>query len=131
MSDEQQAKRRGTVLPPALGTPSAVGGEEAPVEAVRAIAALLGRAALPTGTRVPADGVVLNATRAQSNDMQPSEEEQLRGDREVSIAGAIAALSDEADSALRDARKRQRRAQRRVEEVLERISAEVPDALSS
>ena len=51
MSDEQQNTRRKVVLPPvdaALRTPRATAsGEEAPIEAVRAIAALLGRTAAP------------------------------------------------------------------------------------
>ena len=40
MSDASRAKRRSVPLPPALSTPSAAQGEAAPVEAVRAIAAL-------------------------------------------------------------------------------------------
>ncbi|MFM8690534.1 MAG: hypothetical protein ACKODF_05250, partial [Candidatus Limnocylindrus sp.] len=55
----------------------------------------------------------------------------LRGDREVLITGSVATLSAEAYEAVRDARTRQRRAVRRVEEVLERLSSDAPDELST
>jgi hypothetical protein len=54
-----------------------------------------------------------------------------RGDREVLITGSVATLSDDAYEAVRDARKRQRRAVKRVEEVLERLSSDAPDGLST
>lgn len=60
-----------------------------------------------------------------------AEEATLRGDREVLITGSVATLSDDAYEAVRDARKRQRRAIKRVEEVLERLSSDAPDALST
>lgn len=127
MSDKSRATRRSVPLPPALSTPSAVQGEEAPVEAVRAIAALLGRAALPDPTSRPG-----SAPRATAPlDAASGNEETLRGDREVLIAGSVATLSDDADDAVRDAQRRQRRASRRVQEVLERLSSEAPDGLST
>jgi hypothetical protein len=49
----------------------------------------------------------------------------------VLIAGSVATLSDDADDAVRDAQRRHRRASKRVQEVLERLSSEAPDALST
>jgi hypothetical protein len=121
MSDEQQNTRRKVVLPPvdaALRTPRATASEEeAPVEAVRAIAALLGRAATP-GRRAAAPPEVAEPTIS------------VIGDREVQIQGVIGALNDEQDAEFRVARKRLKRAQRHVEEVLERLAAATPDGLS-
>jgi hypothetical protein len=121
MSDEQQNTRRKVVLPPvdaALRTPRATAtGEEAPVEAVRAIAALLGRAAAP-GRRATAAPEVAESTAS------------VIGDREVQIQGVIGALNDREYAEVRDARKRLKRAQRHVEEVLERLAAATPDGLS-
>ena len=121
MSDEQQNTRRKVVLPPvdaALRTPRATAsGEEAPVEAVRAIAALLGRAAAP-GRRAAAAPEVAETTAS------------VIGDREVQIQGIIGALNGEQEAEFRDARKRLKRAQRHVEEVLERHAAATPDGLS-
>ena len=127
MSDASRAKRRSVPLPPALSTPSAVQGEDAPVEAVRAIAALLGRAALPG----PKSRLSPTPRPAASPDAASNDEATLRGDREVFITGSVAILSDDADDAVRDAQKRQRRASRQVQEVLERLSSEAPDALST
>jgi hypothetical protein len=85
MSDEQQNTRRKVVLPPvdaALRTPRATAsGEEAPIEAVRAIAALLGRAATP-GRRAAAAPEVAEPTV------------NVIGDREVQIQGVVGALTD-------------------------------------
>ena len=121
MSDEQQSTRRKVVLPPvdaALRTPRATASEEeAPVEAVRAIAALLGRAAAP-GRRAAAAPEVAETTVS------------VIGDREVQIQGVIGALNDREYAEVRDARKRLKRAQRHVEEVLERLAAATPDGLS-
>ena len=121
MSDELQNTRRKVVLPPvdaALRTPRATAsGEEAPIEAVRAIAALLGRAATP-GRRAAAAPEVAEPTVS------------VIGDREVQIQGVIGALNDEQEAEFRDARKRLKRAQRQVEEVLERLAAATPDGLS-
>ena len=121
MSDEQQNTRRKVVLPPvdaALRTPRATASEEeAPVEAVRAIAALLGRAAAPGRRAAVAPKVAETAV-------------SVIGDREVQIQGVIGALNDEQDAEFRDARKRLKRAERRVEEVLERLAAATPDGLS-
>ena len=121
MSDEQQNRRRKVVLPPvdaALRTPRATASEEeAPVEAVRAIAALLGRAAAP-GRRAAAAPEVAAPTVS------------VIGDREVQIQGVIGALNDREYAEVRDARKQLKRAQRRVEEVLERLAAATPDGLS-
>jgi len=121
MSDDQQGKRRKVVLPPvdaALRTPRATAtGEEAPVEAVRAIAALLGRAATPRRRAAAAPEVAETALSAI-------------GDRDVQIEGVIGALNDEQEAEFRDARKRLKRAQRHVEEVLERLAAATPDGLS-
>jgi hypothetical protein len=121
MSDEQQNTRRKVVLPPvdaALRTPRATASEEeAPVEAVRAIAALLGRAAAP-GRRAAAAPEVAETTVS------------VIGDREVQIQGVIGALNDREYAEVRDARKRLKRAQRHVEEVLERLAAATPDGLS-
>ena len=121
MSDEQQNTRRKVVLPPvdaALRTPRATAsGEEAPIEAVRAIAALLGRAAAPGRRAAAAPEVAETAVG-------------VIGDREVQIQGVIGALNDEQDAEFRDARKRLKRAERRVEEVLERLAAATPDGLS-
>ena len=121
MSDELQNTRRKVVLPPvdaALRTPRATASEEeAPVEAVRAIAALLGRAATP-GRRAAATLEVAEPTVS------------VIGDREVQIQGIIGALNDEQEAEFRDARKRLKRAQRHVEEVLERLAAATPDGLS-
>jgi hypothetical protein len=121
MSDEQQNTRRKVVLPPvdaALRTPRATASEEeAPVEAVRAIAALLGRAAAP-GRRAAAPPEIAETAVG------------VIGDREVQIQGVIGALNDEQEAEFRDARKRLKRAQRRVEEVLERLAAATPDGLS-
>lgn len=129
MSDASRAKRTRVPLPPALSTPQAAQGEAAPVEAVRAIAALLGRAALPGSasgpTSRPAARKETHVEREGEVDATP------RGDREVLITGSVATLSDEAYEAVRDARKRQRRAVRRVEEVLERLSSDAPDGLST
>ena len=121
MSDEQQGTRRKVVLPPidaALRTPRATASEEeAPVEAVRAIAALLGRAAAPGRRAASAPEVAETAVG-------------MIGDREVQIQGVIGALNDEQEAEFRDARKRLKRAQRHVEEVLERLAAATPDGLS-
>ncbi len=121
MSDEQQSTRRKVVLPPvdaALRTPRATASEEeAPVEAVRAIAALLGRAAAP-GRRATAAPEVAETTAS------------VIGDREVQIQGVIGALNDREYAEVRNARKRLKRAQRHVEEVLERLAAATPDGLS-
>ena len=121
MSDEQQSTRRKVVLPPvdaALRTPRATASEEeAPVEAVRAIAALLGRAAAPGRRAASAPEVAETAVG-------------VIGDREVQIQGVIGALNDEQEAEFRDARKRLKRAQRHVEEVLERLAAATPDGLS-
>ncbi len=121
MSDEQQGTRRKVVLPPidaALRTPRATASEEeAPVEAVRAIAALLGRAAAPGRRAASAPEVAETAVG-------------VIGDREVQIQGVIGALNDEQEAEFRDARKRLKRAQRHVEEVLERLAAATPDGLS-
>ena len=127
MSDTPRSARRRVQPPPALSTPNAVPGEEAPVEAVRAIAALLGRAALPgpKSRRAPATQPT-TPSDAEQNDAAPP-----RGDREVLIAGSVATLSDEAYDAVRDTQKRTRRARKRVREVLERLSSEAPDALST
>jgi hypothetical protein len=121
MSDEQQSKRRKVVLPPvdaALRTPRATATEEeAPIEAVRAIAALLGRAAAPGRRAAAAPEVAATAVG-------------VIGDREVQIQGIIGALNDEQEAEFRDARKRLKRAQRHVEEILERLAAVAPDGLS-
>ena len=121
MSDEQQSKRRKVVLPPvdaALRTPRATAsGEEAPIEAVRAIAALLGRSAAPGRRAAAAPEVAETAVG-------------VIGDREVQIQGVIGALNDREYAEVRDARKRLKRAQRHVEEVLERLAAATPDGLS-
>jgi len=121
MSDEPQSKRRKVELPPidaALRAPRATASEEeAPVEAVRAIAALLGRAAAPGRRTASAPEVAETAVG-------------VIGDREVQIQGVIGALNDEQDAEFRDARKRLKRAQRHVEEVLERLAAATPDGLS-
>ena len=121
MSDEQQNTRRKVVLPPvdaALRTPRATASEEeAPVEAVRAIAALLGRTAAPGRRAAAAPEIAETAVG-------------VIGDREVQIQGVIGALNDEQDAEFRDARKRLKRAERRVEEVLERLAAATPDGLS-
>ena len=121
MSDEQQNTRRKVVLPPvdaALRTPRATASEEeAPVEAVRAIAALLGRAAAPGRRAAAAPEVAETAVG-------------VIGDREVQIQGVIGALNDREYAEVRDARKRLKRAQRHVEEVLERLAAATPDGLS-
>ena len=121
MSDDPQSKRRKVELPPidaALRAPRATASEEeAPVEAVRAIAALLGRAAAPGRRTASAPEVAETAAG-------------VIGDREVQIQGVIGALNDEQDAEFRDARKRLKRAERRVEEVLERLAAATPDGLS-
>ena len=121
MSDEQQNTRRKVVLPPvdaALRTPRATAsGEEAPIEAVRAIAALLGRAAAPGRRAASAPEVAETAVG-------------VIGDREVQIQGVIGALNDEQEAEFGDARKRLKRTQRHVEEVLERLAAATPDGLS-
>ena len=133
MNDEQQTGRRKVVLPPidaVPGTPrDAVRDEEAPVEAVRAIAALLGRAAAP-GRRTTATPRVAVAPTRNTNHEITDSELHAAGDREVLIQGVIGALTDEQDIEVRDARKRLKRAQRRVEEVLERLAAATPDELS-
>ena len=121
MSDEQQNTRRKVVLSPvdaALRTPRATASEEeAPVEAVRAIAALLGRAAAPGRRAASAPEVAETAVG-------------VIGDREVQIQGIIGAINDEQEAEVRDARKRLKRAHRHVEEVLERLAAATPDGLS-
>ena len=121
MSDEQQSKRRKVELPPvdaALRTPRPTATEEeAPVEAVRAIAALLGRAAAPGRRAAAVPEVAATAVG-------------VIGDREVQIQGIIGALNDREYAEVRDARKRLKRAERRVEEVLERLAAATPDGLS-
>ena len=125
MSDASRAKRRSVPLPPALSTPSAAQGEAAPVEAVRAIAALLGRAALPGSASGPTSRAAADVETVGEVDATP------RGDREVLITGSVATLSGDAYEAVRDARKRQRRAVKRVEELLERLSSDAPDGLST
>jgi len=123
MSDASRAKRRSVPLPPALSTPSAAQGEAAPVEAVRAIAALLGRAALPGSASGPTSRPAARVETADDGEATP------RGDREVMITGSVATLSDAASDAVRSAQKRQRRAEKQVQEVLERLSSDAPDAL--
>jgi hypothetical protein len=125
MSDASRAKRRSVPLPPALSTPSAAQGEAAPVEAVRAIAALLGRAALPGSASGPTSHPAARVETADDGEATP------RGDREVLITGSVATLSDAASDAVRSAQKRQRRAVKQVQEVLERLSSDAPDALST
>jgi hypothetical protein len=125
MSDASRAKRRSMPLPPALSTPSAAQGEAAPVEAVRAIAALLGRAALPGSASGPTSHPAARVETADDGEATP------RGDREVLITGSVATLSDAASDAVRSAQKRQRRAMKQVQEVLERLSSDAPDALST
>lgn len=125
MSDASRAKRRSVPLPPALSTPSAAQGEAAPVEAVRAIAALLGRAALPGSASGPTSRAAADVETVGEVDATP------RGDREVLITGSVATLSDAASDAVRSAQKRQRRAVKQVHEVLERLSSDAPDALST
>lgn len=125
MSDASRAKRRSVPLPPALSTPSAAQGEAAPVEAVRAIAALLGRAALPESASGPTSRAAADVETVGEVDATP------RGDREVLITGSVATLSDVASDAVRSAQKRQRRAVKQVHEVLERLSSDAPDALST
>ncbi|MDP4943569.1 MAG: hypothetical protein NWQ93_01400, partial [bacterium Ellin6529] len=110
---------------PALSTPSAAQGEAAPVEAVRAIAALLGRAALPGSASGPTSRPAARVGTADDGEATP------RGDREVLITGSVATLSDAASDAVRSAQKRQRRAVKQVQEVLERLSSDAPDALST
>ncbi len=125
MSDASRAKRRSVPLPPALSTPSAAQGEAAPVEAVRAIAALLGRAALPGSASGPTSRPAARVETADDGEATP------RGDREVMITGSVATLSDAASDAVRSAQKRQRRAVKQVQEVLERLSSDAPDGLST
>ena len=125
MSDASRAKRRSVPLPPALSTPSAAQGEAAPVEAVRAIAALLGRAALPGSASGSRSRAAADEETVGEVDATP------RGDREVLITGSVATLSDAASDAVRSAQKRQRRAVKQVQEVLERLSSDAPDALST
>ena len=125
MSDASRAKRRSVPLPPALSTPSAAQGEAAPVEAVRAIAALLGRAALPGSASGPTSRPAARVDTADDGEATP------RGDREVMITGSVATLSDAASDAVRSAQKRQRRAVKQVQEVLERLSSDAPDGLST
>ena len=125
MSDASRAKRRSVPLPPALSTPSAAQGEAAPVEAVRAIAALLGRAALPGSASGPTSRPAARVEAVGEVDATP------RGDREVLITGSVATLSDAASDAVRSAQKRQRRAVKQVQEVLERLSSDAPDGLST
>lgn len=125
MSDASRAKRRSVPLPPALSTPSAAQGEAAPVEAVRAIAALLGRAAIPGSASGPTSRAAALVETVGEVDATP------RGDREVQITGSVATLSDAASDAVRSAQKRQRRAVKQVQEVLERLSSDAPDALST
>lgn len=127
MSDTPRTSRRSVPLPPALSTPSAVQGEDAPVEAVRAIAALLGRAALPGPKSRPRPA----PRPTELVEAEDHDEATLRGDRDVPIAGSFATLSDDAEDAVRDAQKRQRRAWKRVKEILERLSSDAPDALST
>ena len=134
MNDEQQTGRRKVVLPPidaVPGTPrDAVRDEEAPVEAVRAIAALLGRAAAP-GRHAAATGAAAPAARSSAERVAASETDRKgEGDREVQIQGVIRALNDDQEAHVRDARKRLKRAQRHVEELLERLAAATPDGLS-
>jgi len=134
MSDQEQLKRRKVVLPPidaALRAPREAQREtsreeDAPVEAVRAIAALLGRAAAP-GRRAAAAPRLAAATVGE---IATESSVNLAGDREVQIQGIIGALNDEQEDEFRDARKRLKRAERRVEEVLERLAAATPDGLS-
>ena len=125
MSDASRAKRRSVPLPPALSTPSAAQGEAAPVEAVRAIAALLGRAALPRSASGSRSRAAADEETVGEVDATP------RGDREVLITGSVATLSDAASDAVRSAQKRQRRAVKQVQEVLEQLSSDAPDALST
>ena len=125
MSDASRAKRRSVPLPPALSTPSAAQGEAAPVEAVRAIAALLGRAALPGSASGPTSRPAADVETVGEVDATP------RGDREVLITGSVATLSDAASDAVRSAQKRQRHAVKQVQEVLERLSSDAPDGLST
>jgi hypothetical protein len=121
MSEEARSKRRSVQLPPALGTPNTVQADDAPVEAVRAIAALLGRAALPAGS----------SRSGEMEESMSSDAEPLRGDRERPISGSVATLSDAAEDAVRDARRRQKRAWKHVQDVLERLSSDAPDGLST
>jgi hypothetical protein len=124
MSDTSRATRKSSQFPPALSTPNPGHEEGAPVEAVRAVAALLGRAALPrTEPSVSRSG----AREASEGSLG----ESPRGDREVPITGSVATLSDDARDAVRDAQKRQRRAAKRVKVVLERLATDAPDGLST
>jgi len=92
---------------------------------VRAIAALLGRAALPGSASGPTSRPAARVETADDGEATP------RGDREVMITGSVATLSDAASDAVRSAQKRQRRAVKQVQEVLERLSSDAPDGLST
>jgi hypothetical protein len=125
MSDEQQTRRRMPALPPVEADAGLPREEEAPVEAVRAIAALLGRAALPRRRAAAPPERAASSTPAEADPVS------LVGDREVPIEGVVGVLDDRAASEVRDARKRLKRSQRRVEEALERLADATPEGLSS
>lgn len=134
MIDEPRRRRRTGDAAPADATlrpPRTVAAdEEAPVEAVRAIAALLGRAAAPRRRTAPTTAPSTASAEAVSAELIDDEAISAVGDRELQIQGTIGALDDEQDRAVRDARKRLKRSGRRVEEVLERLSTAPPDGLS-
>ena len=105
MIDEQRRRRRTGEAPPADATlppPRTVAAdEEAPVEAVRAIAALLGRAAAPRRRTAPTTAPATASAEAVSAEPIDDEAISAVGDREVQIQGTIGALDDEAATRIR------------------------------
>ena len=124
-------------------TASIVNEEEAaPPEAVRAIAALLGRAAAPqpiekaTGeaTRERVSRVVKPASSAEAElsaheAVAPVALATIEGDREIPIDGLDSRVHERAAAEIRRSEKRLQRAHRAVHEALERLSTTPADEL--
>ena len=138
------ADRPRRVKLPALDAAPKGDAEEsgAPPEALRAIAALLGRAATPKPKR--------SATppRPRRGSSRPGSSRQLGtaaqvapsnevaggstsiGDREVPIQGSAVSADETVSDEIRRARKRMKRARRAVRDALERLIAASPEELS-
>ncbi len=119
--------------------------EAAPPEAVRAIAALLGRAAAPQPiekasreakrekrARAPRVAEPVPSAEAESSAHEavaPLALATMEGDREIPIDGLDSRVHERAAAEIRRSEKRLQRAQRAVHEALERLSAMPADEL--
>jgi len=121
------AEHKRSVVKPAVGTPLLATETPAPPEAVRAIAALLGRAAAP---RRPAPPTPRErpAEASEPDDVVRAPVEHMR-DHEVLVEGEPSDLIRLATREIARMDRRAKRARRTVREALLRISTPVGDEL--